>query len=208
MHLLTRKPKSEAQFLLTSGNLGLSRGSRLHLGLTVASSVLQLHRTPWLCDDWSKDDIMVYEDDTCGLNEEVFVSRSFPEAISPEDSSRNANFPVIRNTTVFALGIVLIELSLGRSIESLRTLDDPLGADGCANIQTIWCTADRLLNTIYSEYGRRYGDAVRRCIYCDFDQRHTTLDNEKFRQAVYDGVVAELEDEVDTFHDCHGNQIQ
>lgn len=45
-----------------------------------------------------------------------------------------------------------------------------------------------------NRYGNRYGDAVRRCICCEFDQRDTSLNNERFREAVYRGVIAPLEE--------------
>ena len=70
--------------------------------------VLQLHRTPWLRDDWSKDDIKIYDDDTYGLNENVLVSSSFPEAASQEISGRDAKISTIQNEILFALGIVLL----------------------------------------------------------------------------------------------------
>jgi hypothetical protein len=77
---------------------------------------------------------------------------------------KDEDHPGIRNTTLFALGIVLLELCLGQTLESM------------------------------TEAGNRYGDVARRCIYCEFDSRDTNLNNERFREAVYQGVVAPLED--------------
>jgi hypothetical protein len=44
-----------------------------------------------------------------------------------------------------------------------------------------------------SEAGARYSDAVRRCIRCDFDQRASSLEDSRFVEAVYRGVVAQLQ---------------
>lgn len=195
-----RNVKSLSQLMnpaIPTGKFDFSRGDRLRLGLTIASSVLQLYKTPWLRDDWTKDDIMINDGTTRRLHDQAYVSRSFPSA--PEQTGPREKFLGPRNKTLFALGVVLIELSLGRSIESLRDSEDPLGFDGSPNVHTTWHTANRLIDAVYDENGKRYGDAVRRCINCDFDMKSTTLDDEVFSQAVYNGVVAQLEDDVKDF---------
>jgi hypothetical protein len=73
--------------------------------------------------------------------------------------------------------------------------DEDLGADGLPNFLTDYMTARRLVNEVYDEGGGRYGDAVRRCIHCEFDQRKVSLDVESFRQSFYHGVVQPLEDD-------------
>ena len=55
-------------------------------------------------------------------------------------------------------------------------------------------TATRLLEGVYREAGNRYGDAVRRCVHCDFNQRKTDLGDKGFRQAIYDGAVVSIRD--------------
>ena len=46
--LLSSKQQFRNQYVATTGDLHLRRGDRLALALTVASSVLQLYKTPWL----------------------------------------------------------------------------------------------------------------------------------------------------------------
>lgn len=50
-----------------------------------------------------------------------------------------------------------------------------------------------------------YGDAVRCCIHCEFDQRKASLDVEAFRKSFYQGVVQPLEDDWTDF--CSMNVI-
>ncbi|MCJ1381879.1 hypothetical protein MMC17_004991 [Xylographa soralifera] len=195
--LLSSKQDGHNQFLPTTGDLSLCRGDRLNLALTVASSVLQLYKTPWLRDYWNKNDIMISGDRITNVREQVYVSRSFP-AVTSEGSQSMKKFPV-RNVTLFALSIVLIEICLGQSLESLRSPEDPLDPEGRPGVLTDWSTASRMEDAVYREAGTRYGDAVRRCLYCDFDQRDPNLEDDSFRQAVYDGVVAPLEDDVKDF---------
>lgn len=96
------------------------------------------------------------------------------------------------------LGLLLIELWYGKSIEELQ---EPCDLDCAGTPGVAWCTADRLVeNEIEFEAGKRYSDAVRRCIRCDFDRRDMSLDSEGFQQAVYDGVVALLERTLEQFN--------
>lgn len=101
---------------------------------------------------------------------------------------------IVRNETIFALGIVLIELCLWAGLEKLRSTED-LSNDGTPNSLIDYLTARRLVNDVYDEGGGRYGDAVRRCIHCEFDQRKVSLDVEAFRESFHQGVVQPLEDD-------------
>ena len=199
--LLSNKQPTHSQFLAPTGNLPLSRGERLGLALTIASSVLQLHNTPWLRQDWDKNDIMIIDGYTSNTRQQAYVSRSFPPVRLEDSPTAQRSALPLRNVTLFALGKVLIELCLGQPLEALRTPEYPVDATGTAKIFTDWSTANRLIETVYSEGGTRYGDAVRRCLHCEFDQRNTNLEDDAFRQAVYDGVVAPLEDDVKAFYD-------
>jgi hypothetical protein len=162
--------------------------------MTVASAVLQLHNTPWLRERWILDDILVHVNNAHDPRRRVYVSKSFPEPFDFQLIRKDEDHPGVRNTTLFALGIVLIELCLGQTLESMRNEHDPLDNMGRVNIVTEWATAKRTMSKVVAEAGNRYGDAVRRCIYCGFDSRDTNLNNDRFREAVYQGVVAPLGD--------------
>lgn len=170
----------------------LTRRERLKLALTLAASVLQLHKTPWLHERWGKKDIL-FLDGASG----PFVSRSFLRAnieTSQKAIPSSNSISIIRNETIFALGVTLIELCLCQTLEDMRDEED-LADDGLPNSLTDYMTARRLVNEVYDEGGRRYGDAVRRCINCEFDQRNASLDVEAFRLSFYQGVVQPLEDD-------------
>ena len=198
-------------------NQRLSRADRLELALTVASSILQLHDTPWLqTNSMSKADIHLIArkaqaDQLTRLEDppRAFIFSTFqpdstnagPTPATTAPSPHSPSFPGIpRNITLFALSVLLIELCLSRPFETLRnpTLD-PLDANGKPNVLTDISTASRLMDDIYQEAGHRYGDAVRRCLHCDFNQRTTSLDDDAFRQAVYEGVVVPIGEVVRDF---------
>jgi hypothetical protein len=126
------------------------------------------------------------------------VYRKISSPPSIQDTSAERTFGrVIRNQTLFTLGILLIELLYGTSIEELQS---PRDVD-CKNTPgVVWCTAERLVDEeIEFQGGPLYLDAVRRCIRCDFDRKESNLDDEAFQQAVFDGVVTPLEKTLQRF---------
>jgi hypothetical protein len=184
---------------------GLTRSDKLNLAATLASAVVTLYSTPWMESQWTKKDISFpYNSDQLSFDR-AFVSKSLPTRGTQSATSASANLPpFIRNQTIFTLGILLIEICLGKPLEQLRTADDPVVADGGSSLFTDYSTANRLINSdlIFFEGGRRYDSAVRSCIYCLFDPRirKPDLEYDDFRQAVYDDVVAPLNDEAHEFH--------
>ena len=180
-------------------NHKLGRGDRYLLAYMTAFSVLQYSKTPWLPDHWSKDDILVMDEETQDFKYRIYLSKPLPHDEASLNGKHEATFPGLRTQTLFSLGIVLIELCLGRTLDMLRDVNDPLDGEGKANILTEWSTATRLLVDVSREAGNRYSDATRRCIYCDFDQRVTSLENDTFKQAVHDGVVLPLEEVAQDF---------
>ncbi|KAF2121309.1 hypothetical protein BDV96DRAFT_627668 [Lophiotrema nucula] len=174
-----------------------TRQDRLRLAVTLASSVLQLHETPWLGENWSKDNIFFINRSDKTIYDHPFVSQHFNQ---PDPASQNrvpsSISRIIRNQTLFALGVSLIELWYGKALQELHKSED--GAcdtgDPRIDLMTEYCTADRVVDELYSEAGAKYSDAVRRCVRCQFDSRASSLDDLSFQKAVFDGVVAQLKE--------------
>ena len=177
---------------------------RLILGVKLASSLLQVHNTPWLAESWGSPDVLFITKDDNPLLDKPWFSRRFPSptcTILPRQSTGEPLCAEVRNQSIFALGVVLIELWFGKTLENLREMID-LGPRGEVNAITEFATTRRLSEAIYREAGEWYGDAVRRCIYCDFNQRCTSLDTETLKEAVHHGVVLPLESHLSLF--CGG----
>jgi hypothetical protein len=185
----------------------LTRKNGLQLALTLASSVLQLHKTPWLGSKWGKDDILFFQYPNGTLLEQPFISKSFSSIQEQTLTSRKSTrpFPCVRNEMIFALGVVLIELCLGCPLEDMRTPED-LDDFGNPNIFTDYMTAQRLIAEVYDEGGGRYGDVVRRCIHCDFDQPDVNFDVEAFCKAFQKGVISPLWEDYDDFVSLSASQ--
>jgi hypothetical protein len=175
---------------------------KFKVAVDLASSVLQLYKTPWLNDNWGDDDVYFVHRPGAPLSsiyQHPFIYRKFP---LPSASASPVNPPparsIIRNQTLFTLGILLIELLYGTSIEELQTTKD-LDCQGTPG--AVWCTAERLVEEeLALEAGQLYSDAVRRCIRCDFNLKTSSLDDQDFQQAVFDGVVAPLEKTLQRFN--------
>lgn len=175
-----------------------SRRHRVQLAVTLASSVLQLHETAWLRDNWASSDIFFLEQSGKTIYTEPFVHRVM------DPSSKEALPPlmryIIRNQVLYTLGISLIELWFKKSIPTLHEPQDgPIGTgDAQTNLITQIATANRLIEgDLRDDAGGNYADAVRRCINCDFDCRLKKLEDESFQKAVFEGVVTPIKETFD-----------
>ena len=206
--LLVDKPNASEMHLVptTKARFQVSFEDRLYLAVCLASSLLQLYSTPWIERRWSSQDITFLRQlsaDNAPIIHEPFVSKpmSSQDGSCGRTSTTEQKKPCplfIRNPSVFDLGIVLIELCFCKPLHYFQEADD-LKLDGSPNKYTALSIAERLLPKVYREAGMRYGDAVRRCIRCDFDQVNESLEDEGFRQAVYNLVVVPLEENLRDF---------
>lgn len=189
---------------LLSSAFDVDRKRSLILALKLAASVLQLHNTPWLDENWGKQHIQfLLHRDSQGdaLVESAFVSRkinsSEPRPLQPLSE------PVVslgtRNRCLFSLGIVLIELWFGKTLKSLRggnNADQEMESNPVEDLTA----AINILDDVYRQAGDWYGDAVRRCLYCDFDQRNTSLEESAMRESVFQGVMLPLRDHLNALY--------
>ncbi|MCJ1423360.1 hypothetical protein MMC29_001243 [Sticta canariensis] len=202
-----RDPLQTVSLKALFAQTALEKKDRLILGIKLASTLLQLHRTPWLKETWGKSDILFMKE--CSGTQMVLVQKPFlskpfipPTCTLPRrPTDESSPSPEVRNKSIFALGILLIELWFGQPLEDLRKPED-FGSHSQVNHVTDFATARRLSEIIYREAGDWYGDAVRRCIYCEFDQRHNSLDSQALKEAVHRGVVTPLEKNLTSF--CGG----
>lgn len=173
----------------------LRHHDKLRIAVNLASSVLQLYRTPWLDEHWSDKDVYFIHRPGVPLSalyDHPFVYRKLSTPCTTQSvGPQRAAGKVIRNQTLFTLGILLIELLYDKPIEELRI---PRDQDYEGTPGVVWCTVDRLVKEeIEHEAYPPYVAAVRRCIWCDFNRKESSLDDEAFQQAVFEGVVTPLE---------------
>jgi hypothetical protein len=96
-----------------------------------------------------------------------------------------------RNHGIYISGIPLIEVYFHKRLHEMYAPAD-LNADGEVIEETPHLALERLIHKIREEAGDRYGNAVRRCIQCQFDQWYDDINSSDFRQAFYQKVVVPL----------------
>lgn len=192
----------------------LTRQQRLRIAVTLASAVLQLHKSPWLSETWSKKDIYFFSRGVDEYNrpliDRAYVSRSFSTSANTRIEAATASTAndflkcQIINKSLFALGITLIELCLNRPFEDLCAEEKcPVESEaGEPNIADIYRVATSQIEAVYDEAGTEYGYVVQRCLKCEFGVQDSKkqLDFETFRGLVYEGVVEPLEEDFRRFN--------
>ena len=178
-----------------------TRRERLKLGVRLASSVLQFHKTEWLQERWGKQDIYLIQGDSSQSRspslETPVVCQAFTPKPSILEASTESNI-ISCSLSLFSLGIVLIELWFWRSVESFQA-DKPPTYDSLEDLDTArFITARKLIKSLYGDAGDDYGDIVRRCIH-GLDHKETQLENDEFKNEVYLKVLQPLEKHLELF---------
>jgi len=158
----------------------------------LASSLLQLHLTPWLNGRCSKKDI-VFLRSHCGpphiIIEQPYIVRKLGSF-----TATGTGDPSDCTESLLALGILLLELCFGQALEDQRFRKDYFGPNGKPNDLTDFATARRGQQDVLGEGGPEFANAIRRCIFCAFGPKSTNLADDDFREAVFTEVVQPLED--------------
>ena len=200
--------------LLRTKQIKLSRGDRLRIASRLASSILQFEGS-WFKDTWRSCDILFMKDEVetrdSLINRTPYsylswsVSKGDPTNLPNIDSHLgvdNSDEHLIRSKPLLYLGIALIELAFGNTLEELcieRNISFSSQPPAKTDAMTVLSIATKLLNDVSGESGPRYGDVVRRCLQCPYDIRDTSLDNDEFQQAILETVVTPLVDDLKVF---------
>lgn len=180
-------------------HLRLSRRKRLEIAVAAAWATLLLCETPWLDRAWSKYELCFFSEDVSASGLPTAgrcVSMTQDCALKPPSTTSmdiNIQNKLIRNETIFALGILLIELGLNRSFEECKRTNniDPT----VTNVVDDYDVADNLIEDVFDEVGDPYGNAVQRCIRFAFPGRDTRKNfrHAAFRRYFHNLVVAPIE---------------
>lgn len=167
---------------------------KVQLALAVASSALQLSKTPWLPEVLTRRNVYFFRRDNGISYEHPFLLKTFPEGsllplrLSVVTAETHCALTV--NPMLFALGILLLEIILGSTLEQLHGPTDNIMEGDDLGIIRDSMAAHRLLEQRVALISPSYKSVVERCIGCT---ELKELDEDDFRQSVYNGVVSELE---------------
>ena len=186
--------KGSASLNVASKTMLNSTTIRYSLSLILASTVLQLSKTPWLSDSWDLSDIhMLNSKDGIFVATEAYVSRKFAIKSSLNNNTKSKSRWFLQNETVFALGVLLIELSFGQPLHTYKTLADVDG-QGNDDVLTEYKIAIRLVKELEDREVPNYSEAAQRCIYFNFDTTNPDLENQHFQEQFQRGVVTPLQE--------------
>lgn len=163
----------------------LTFNDRLYLAAVISSSVLQLHRTPWLADIVSSEDIMFIQRGNTISYRHAFVKRQ-PDNQAAAGSSSDMGFTP-RNPMVLSLGILLVEIILGKPVHNGKR------DSGQHDLLSNYAAAYKLLHEVDLKGSQNYGSAVRRCLSYHIPTDSQDMEDERFRHDVYRTIVALLE---------------
>lgn len=170
-------PVSLGSVLSGEAGSALMYGDKLRLAWVITSSVLQLEGTHWISRVPSRDDIFLTQQGGVLYMQDVFVIKRFPEPSSPAWNQVSASSNTTNNTaTLKALGILLVELIFGQTIDRLRTTLSARAASIFAQhgvpgrALSDYETAMGLMDQINTRVGSNYCNAVKRCINSDYYQ--------------------------------------
>ena len=158
------------------------------LALTLASAVYHLHNTSWLEESWDLNDICILSQSA--LSDQPYISRDFPATATPP--AHGQRMRIIKNSIIFALGVALLEISYGKSLQTFVTKEDLDDATGSRTAFTDYLIAIRLAEGLRTRELPNYADATQRCIHCNFEASVFSLDDDDFRERFYQGVIVPL----------------
>jgi len=165
------------------------------LGLTVASSFLQLRATPWLCGSWRAKNVLFINETAANAIDfdKPYIRQTYsndpqqpiaPQALAVDDDADD-------NCSFLNLGIMLLEIFFREPIDSRRLQADSGPSQSFSDLRTVrrWVQQDK------EEMPIGFYKAVSFCIGC-FASTNVDLQDRTFRQTVVDQVIVPLKDEL------------
>ncbi|KAK1655850.1 hypothetical protein BDP81DRAFT_456670 [Colletotrichum phormii] len=173
---------------------------RLYIGLNFARSLLCLATSSWIPPKLAKDNIFLV---CCGAGGKTtrqlgpyFSHIPYDEALTKTRSQSTWN----AKSSLLLLGVVLLELFHGQTLEQQNSWAESLGEDGQPDENTRFCgsflwicrTTESLKVHFGEELGRALAEAIRKCICFDFG-RDDEYGDRRLAEVVYREVVVPLE---------------
>lgn len=175
----------------------LSRRTRMSIALTLAYAILELYPTPWLPKIFCKMHVYFFQRSDGG----IMVENPFLlcEALSAKDDCRPQPSPPPPPQeddhigALLSLGIMIMELWFGQTIESLSFWRDHCDDKGQEKRFTSFTAALQWQEKTKDEAGITLHQITHRCIRGNFGVTSMNLDDMNCVRAVYDQVVKPLE---------------
>ncbi|KAI1112309.1 hypothetical protein F5Y14DRAFT_463593 [Nemania sp. NC0429] len=177
-----------------------SLARKYHIAAMAASSVLFMHNTPWMLAILTIEDVFLISRHGNVAFDEIYLERTplhdlERSTIAPNYGSSSLDAPGV--STLLHLGIFLVEVKPIYEFWDdghVDTSNTPL--DGIFDYTTDKGSerVGKILKAVEGISSPEFKEVVEHCIKCDFNASHLSLDNDTFRQAVYQDIVLPLQD--------------
>ena len=117
-----------------------------------------------------------------------------PGTDHPKDVTKTT-IHVTRAEVLLSLGILLIELCFGKTLEGMQVPEDSKGDANESRMQ--YNIARRLLFGVDNDAGLNYGDAVRSCLDFSRKIRASNVEYDEFQREVFCRIVTPLKTDLD-----------
>jgi hypothetical protein len=186
------------QILHTLAEQGLQEDwvKKLTLARLLVLSVLRFRATAWLSESWSSGDIYFHDD--YSLSSPCLNIQLSNALINLGTNPTFTASSIAANSTLFSLGVVLLELGYNAPLQMLRREEDRKG--GSNNQLTDFFTAQRLGKLVSKQLNATYGKLVEKCLNCNFGVG-TELKSIELQSAIVVGVVNELDKCLKAYND-------
>lgn len=188
----TKPPESLQELLLGSAKIGAYE--KRELAIISAYSLLLLHDTPWLRSRWNKTHLSFFhkaEDEPDFTR--PFISTKFQNPAQQIGSPGSSVFH--RNSLIFDLGILLIEIFNEKPIEVWRTVSEQTTVSSSTESMVNLLVADRVVRKMDMSLSRT---AVEACLNLDWapQGRAVELKDPEVRSGLFQNVILPLETEI------------
>ncbi|RPA81006.1 hypothetical protein BJ508DRAFT_118123 [Ascobolus immersus RN42] len=189
-----------------------SISSRLKLASLLASSVLQLHESPWQSSQWSKQHITFFYKSHGEIDYDRPHLNTCFEAFPTELREKKNPDLVHRHPGILRLGILLMEVYLWNNIEAYRDARDL--KNGQPTAMTDFYTANRKLLELKElacfEFGNTYFDLITSCLDISWIGPNPviTLDDETMCESFERIIILPLQAAVQDIEEVEKSQVQ
>jgi hypothetical protein len=189
---ITTKNQLTLKHLLAHGGKDWSRFAKLSLAVILSYSLFYLYGSRWVSERWSRLNIFFFVD-SGRMPLRPFLSSDPKKQSGPlSDPDGQHRYP-----EVLELGVILLEIHLGRDLESFLGREDPI-----SEYDDLWFAAQEAfqMRRLHIE-SLSHREAIKKCLAPDFSM-DIICDADALRRSLFSHVVHPLEEELrKTFKD-------
>lgn len=184
MHAVKMLPKPVTQKPLSEVLSQISRRDRLYVAAGLACGVIQFCGN-WLKPWWNSSDVHLAAagDGTNVLLDNLYLSWAVSATETNQGSRGDDMCSRFGNNRLLPLGLALVELSLGKSLQQLLDLQEENQDTLVAKLKS----ASWLVKLVYMESGTNYADAVNSCLSWS-----AWCVERSFEEQVFDSIISPL----------------